>query len=236
MSSNIFTSSIGKKFWMALIGLFLCMFMVVHMGINLLLLLEDRSYFDTAVKIMSSPPVKVLEIFLFGSIGLHILLGLFLQIQNWLARPIGYAKKYCSETSFFSKYMIWTGGILLIFMGIHLVHFFFYKVGWFGFDPATVGVGAYTDPCTGKIVEANHNFYDIARALYVDRPIMCLIYIGFMVLLAFHLMHAFQSAFQSIGWNHPTYTPIIKWVGYVYAIAIPIGFAAIPLYFLFGGK
>ena len=236
MSSNIFTSSIGKKFWMALIGLFLCMFMVVHMSINLLLLLEDRSYFDTAVKIMSSPPVKVMEIFLFGSIGLHILLGLFLQIQNWLARPVRYAKKYCSETSFFSKYMIWTGGIILIFMGIHMFHFFFYKVGWFGVDAANIGVGAFTDPCTGKITEANHNFYDIARVLYVGRPVMCLVYIGFMVLLAFHLMHAFQSAFQSIGWNHPTYTPIIKWVGYIYAIVIPIGFAVIPLYFLFGGQ
>jgi len=232
MSSNIFTSSVGKKFWMALVGLFLCVFLLLHMSINLLLLFEERSYFDIAVHVMSSPPVKVMEVFLFGSIALHIVLGLFLQIQNWLARPVRYAKKYCSETSFFSKYMIWTGGIIVIFFVIHFMHFYFYKVGWFGFDPANIGVKEFAD--TG--ISANHNFYDIARVLYVDRPAMCLVYVGFMVLLAFHLLHAFQSAFQSLGWTHPTYTPIIKWAGIAYSVLVPLGFAIIPLYFLFGGE
>jgi len=233
--SNIFTSSIGKKFWMALIGLFLCVFLVVHLAINLLLLLPDRSYFDAGVYIMSTPLVKVMEVFLFGSIALHMALGLFLQIQNWLARPVRYAKKYCSETSFFSKYMIWTGGIIFIFFCLHFMDFFFYKFGWFGFTPESIGVGAYTDGCTGKVTEANHNFYDIARYVF-DSKAYCLVYVGFMVLLAFHLWHAFQSAFQSLGWNHPTYTPIVKLVGYAYSIAVPAGFAIIPLYFLFGGK
>jgi len=202
------------------------------MGINLLLLLEDRSHFDLGVAIMSSAPVKAMEVFLFGSIGLHILLGVFLQIQNWLARPVRYAKKYkFSETSFFSKYMIWTGGIILIFLVIHCMHFFFYKYGWFGFDPANIGIKDVVETNTS----ANHNFYDIARVVYACKT-MCFIYIGFMILLSLHLIHAFQSGFQSLGWNHPTYTPIIKMVGYVYAIVIPLGFAIIPLYFLLGGK
>jgi succinate dehydrogenase / fumarate reductase cytochrome b subunit len=230
MSSNIFTSSIGKKFWMALLGLFLLVFLVLHMSINLLLLLQDRSYFDMGVHIMSSPPVKVLEVVLFGGIALHILLGLLLQIQNWLARPVGYAKKYNSQTSFFSKYMIWTGGIIAIFFVLHFIDFFFYKYGWFGFDPAAIGVTAYAETDTA----ANHNFYDIARVVFSCKA-YCLVYVGFMVLLAFHLIHAFQSAFQTIGWNHPTYTPIIKWAGNIYAVLIPLGFAIIPLYFLFGG-
>ena len=225
--SNIFTSSIGKKFWMALIGLFLCVFLALHMSINLLLLLEDRSYFDTAVEIMSSPPVKIMEIFLFGSIALHICLGLWLQIKNWIARPVRYAKKHSSENSFFSKYMIWTGGIIFIFFCIHFMHFFFYKMHWFGCTPETIGVGVYKD------VEANHNFYDIARVVF-GNTYYCLMYIGFMVLLSFHLFHAFQSVFQTLGWNHPTYTPIIKWLGNIYAVVIPLGFVIIPLYFLLG--
>ncbi len=229
--SNIFTSSVGKKFWMALVGLFLCVFLVLHMSINLLMLLPDRSYFDMGVYIMSTAPVKAMEIFLFGSIALHMLLGLLLQIQNWLARPVRYAKKYNSETSFFSKYMIWTGGIIFIFFCIHFTHFLFYKYGWFGFTPESIGVLANEATET----EAKHNFYDIARVVYASKT-MCFIYIGFMILLSFHLIHAFQSAFQSIGWNHPTYTPIIKWVGYIYAVVIPIGFAIIPIYFLLGGK
>ena len=233
--SNIFTSSIGKKFWMALIGLFLCVFLILHMSINLLLLLEDRSFFDVGVAIMTSPPVKVMEVILFGSIALHIALGLFLQIQNWLARPVRYAKKYSSETSFFSRYMIWTGGIIFIFFCLHFMDFFFYKFGWFGFTPESIGIGSYTDVETGKVTDANHNFYDIARYVFSSNA-YCLVYVGFMILLAFHLIHAFQSAFQSIGWVHPTYTPIVKWAGYIYSIAIPAGFAIIPLYFLFGGK
>jgi len=229
--SNIFTSSIGKKFWMALIGLFLCVFLVLHMSINLLLLLQDRSYFDTGVWIMSTAPVKIMEIFLFGSIAIHMLLGLLLQIQNWMARPVRYAKKYSSETSFFSKYMIWTGGIIFIFFCLHFMDFFFYKFGWFGFTPESIGIQAVAETDT----PANHNFYDIARVVFSSKA-YCLVYIGFMILLAFHLIHAFQSAFQSIGWNHPTYTPVIKWVGYIYSVVIPAGFAIIPLYFLFGGK
>ena len=229
--SNIFTSSIGKKFWMALIGLFLCVFLVLHMSINLLLLLPDRSYFDTGVYIMSTAPVKVMEIFLFGSIALHMLLGLLLQIQNWLARPVRYAKKYGSETSFFSKYMIWTGGIIFIFFCIHFMDFLFYKYGWLGFEPASIGIKNVAETDTA----ANHNFYDIARYVFASKS-YCLVYVGFMALLSFHLIHAFQSAFQSIGWNHPTYTPIIKLVGYIYSVVIPAGFAVIPLYFFFGGK
>jgi succinate dehydrogenase / fumarate reductase cytochrome b subunit len=229
--NNIFISSIGKKFWMALIGLFLCVFLVLHMSINLLLLLPDRSYFDMGVYIMSTAPVKVMEIFLFGSIALHMFLGLLLQIQNWLARPVRYAKKYNSETSFFSKYMIWTGGIIFIFFCLHFMDFFFYKFGWFGCDPVSIGVKEIVETDT----EANHNFYDIARHVFGSAS-YCLVYVGFMVLLAFHLIHSFKSAFQTLGWNHPIYTPIIKWVGYIYSIMIPAGFAVIPLYFFFGGK
>jgi len=235
--SNIFTSSIGKKFWMALIGLFLCVFLVLHMSINLLLLWPNRSYFDAAVQIMSTPPVKIMEIFLFGSIAIHILLGLLLQIQNWMARPVRYAKKCSSETSFFSKYMIWTGGIIFIFFCLHFMDFFFYKFGWFGFEPVSIGVYDVVkiDPVTRAMsvnIHANHNFYDIARYVFSCKA-YCLVYIGFMILLAFHLIHAFQSAFQSIGWNHPTYTPVVKWVGYLYSVVIPAGFAIIPLYFFF---
>ena len=229
--SNIFTSSIGKKFWMALVGLFLCVFLVLHMSINLLLLLEDRSYFDMGVYIMSTVPVQIMEIFLFGSIAFHMLLGLLLQIQNWLARPVSYAKKRNSETSFFSKYMIWTGGIIFIFFCLHFMDFFFYKFGWFGFDPVAIGIKDIAETETS----AHHNFYDIARYVFSCKS-YCLVYIGFMVLLSFHLIHAFQSAFQSIGLSHPTYTPFIKWVGYIYSVVIPAGFAIIPLYFLFGGK
>lgn len=227
----MFTSSIGKKVWMAVFGLFLCVFLLVHMGINLLLLCEDRSYFDAGVAFMSSGPIKVMEVVLFGGFLLHALLGIVLQVKNWKARPVGYAKKYNSQTSFFSKYMIWTGGIIILFLVLHLFQFYFVKMGWCGQTPEALGIQAV--PETGT--EANHNFYDVARLVF-GSTLYSVIYLVFMVLLGFHLVHAFQSAFQSIGWNHPTYTPIIKCVGYIYAVIVPVGFAIIPLYFLLGGK
>ena len=109
--------------------------------------------------------------------------------------------------------------------------FLFYKYGWFGFDPVAIGIKDIAETDTSS----HHNFYDIARYVF-DSKSYCLVYVGFMVLLSFHLIHAFQSAFQSIGLSHPTYTPVIKWVGYIYAVVIPAGFAIIPLYFFFGGK
>ena len=82
------------------------------------------------------------------------------------------------------------------------------------------------------IVENNHDFYHMAINLFKN-PVYSFIYIIFMALLAFHLAHAFQSAFQTMGWNHPRYTPIINFIGLAYSIIIPTGFALIPIYFLF---
>lgn len=219
--SNFFTSSLGKKLIMSLAGLFLCAFLVVHLGINLLLLSSDEGEaFRIGVEFMTTNIViRIMEIFLFGGFLLHIIYGIILQIKNWAARPSGYAVSNNSQTSFFSKYMIHTGLIIFIFLIIHLANFYFVKLGW-------------TKPPIGpNIVEDKHDFYNMAINLFSTTG-YSIFYIICMVLLSFHLLHAFQSAFQTMGVNHKKYSPIIKWVGIVYAIAIPAGFAIIPLYFL----
>lgn len=220
--SNFFTSSLGKKLIMSLAGLFLCAFLVVHLGINLLLLSSDKGEaFRIGVEFMTTNIlIKIMEIFLFGGFLLHIIYGVILQIRNWIARPSGYAVSNNSQTSFFSKYMIHTGGIIFVFLIIHLANFYFVKLG---LTSAPEGTNALEGP---------HDFYNMAINLF-STPGYSIFYVVCMVFLSFHLLHAFQSAFQTIGINHKKYSPIIKWVGNIYAIAIPAGFAIIPLYFLF---
>ncbi|MDR0437293.1 MAG: succinate dehydrogenase cytochrome b subunit [Bacteroidales bacterium] len=125
-------ASITKKITLALIGLFLMLFLLTHLGINLCLLRNDGGeWFRAAAHFMGTNYiVKVFEVMLFGAIGLHILLALIIQFHNWMARPVGYASGNKSKTAFGSKLMIWSGLLVALFLVVHLVHFWFAKVGW----------------------------------------------------------------------------------------------------------
>lgn len=220
--SSIFGSSIGKKLVMSLAGLFLCLFLLVHLGINLTLLLNDGGViFQEAVEFMSLWFIKVFEVILFAGFLIHIIWGVVLFFQNWKARPQGYAISNNSQTSFFSKYMVHTGAIIFVFLALHFVNFYFVKLGL-----VAVPAGA----------EGKHDFYHMAINLF-SQPVYAIIYVAFMFFLSFHLNHAFQSAFQTLGMNHKKYTPAIKYIGLAYSIIVPLGFAIIPIYFLlFFGK
>jgi succinate dehydrogenase / fumarate reductase cytochrome b subunit len=208
---------------MALAGAFLMVFLVVHLGINFFILpitanhkevFREASYFMT-----SNPLIKIMEIFLFGGFIIHILVGTVLQIQNWMARPVRYKKEGWSHTSFFSKFMIHTGIVVFVFLVIHLMNFYFVKSG---ITSAPGGSARVTD---------SHDFYSMAFNLFTNKT-YSIIYIVLIILLGFHLNHAFESAFQSLGLDHSKYTPFIKAVGDLYSIVIPLGFCLIPLYFL----
>ncbi len=219
MGNKLLTySSITKKIVMALAGLFLISFLVIHLAINLLLLLNDNGEaYKAAVEFMTTNPlIKVMEVFLFGGFIVHIIIGLILQIQNWMARPVGYKVEGYSHLSFFSKYMIHTGAIIFVFLCVHFFNFYFVKLGW-------------VSPPSGL---AQEDFYQMANLLFADK-FYSILYIVLMVFLGFHLHHAFQSAFQSLGLNHTKYTPFIKAVGTIYSIIVPLGFASIPLFFIF---
>ena len=122
-SSLVHFSSITKKIWMALLGLFLMVFLVIHLGINLCLLRNDGGYwFNEAAHFMGvNYVVKVFEVILFAGFIFHIILGIILQIKNWMSRPVHYKVSNKSTTPFLSKYMIYTGGIILIFLIRNLI-------------------------------------------------------------------------------------------------------------------
>lgn len=207
--NKILFSAVSKKFVMALAGLFLLIFLPVHLGINLMLLKSDPEPFNSAAHFMATfPLVKVVEILLFLTIIVHITYGLLLQVQNWLSRPVGYSVRNKSETSAFSRFMIWTGGSVLIFLVIHFFNFYFIKLGIVEGDP--------------------ENFYSVAYQLFNVPGYVILYWVCFLV-LGLHLYHALQSAFQTLGLSNGFWTPVIKVISLLYAIAIPVGFAIIPL-------
>jgi succinate dehydrogenase / fumarate reductase cytochrome b subunit len=206
---KIIFSSISKKFVMALAGLFLLMFLPVHLIINLLLLKSDPEPFNEAAHFMATfPLVKIVEVVLIAAILVHLSSGIFLQIQNWLARPVGYVSGNKSKTSFFSRFMIWTGASVLTFLVFHFFNFYFIRLGLVPGDP--------------------ENFYAVAHNLF-KIPVYNYIYLVCFTLLGFHLFHAFSSAFQTLGLNHRIWTPVIKAVAWVYAIVLPAGFAFISI-------
>lgn len=207
--NKILFSAVSKKFVMAIAGLFLLVFLPVHLGINLMLLRSEPEPFNNAAHFMATfPLVKVVEILLFLAIIIHITYGLILQIQNWLSRPVGYSVRNRSETSAFSRFMIWTGGSVLIFLVIHFFNFYFIKLGIVEGDP--------------------ENFYSVAYQLFDVTGYVILYWVCFL-LLGLHLYHALQSAFQTLGLSNRFWTPVIKVISLLYAIAIPVGFAIIPL-------
>jgi succinate dehydrogenase / fumarate reductase, cytochrome b subunit len=205
--SKLLFASISKKLVMALAGLFLLTFLPLHLFINLMLLKSQPEPFNNAAHFMATfPLIKIMELALFIAILLHITWGVMLQIQNWMARPTAYANSTKTETSFFSKFMIWTGAVIFTFLIIHFFNFYFMKLG---------------------IVKGNaENFYGVAHELF-KIPVYDIIYLVCFGLLGFHLFHAFSSAFQTLGLNHRIWSPIINVIAFIYAIVIPLGFASI---------
>jgi succinate dehydrogenase / fumarate reductase cytochrome b subunit len=178
---------------------------------------DEGAAYSLAVEFMTTNPlIKIMEYFLFAGFGIHIILGIIIQINNWLARPVRYKVEGFSHTSFFSKYMIHTGIIILIFLVIHFFNFYFVKLGWVK-PPEGIG---------------QHDFYQMATMLFANK-FYSILYVVLMIFLGFHLHHAFQSAFQSLGLNHTKYTPFIKALSTIYSIVVPLGFACIPLFYMF---
>ena len=219
---NFFTSSIGKKIMMAAAGLFLIIFLLVHLGINsLLIIFQESDNFNIAAHFMGTNIIiKIFEIVLFGGFLLHIIYGIIVQIMNWISRPVGYKVNNTAQTSFFSRFMIHTAVIILVFLVIHLSDFYF-KAKFFGEVPE---------------VMINGNEYHDLGALVLAKFKMAgfvIFYIASILFLGFHLIHGFQSAFQTLGINHKTYTPIIKTAGVIYTFVLCAGYIAIPVVIYF---
>lgn len=215
-----FKSSIGQKLIMSLSGLFLVLFLVIHLLGNLQLMSDDggKSFNVYAYFMTRNPLIKIVSYTLYASILLHTIQGLYLYFNNKQAKGSKYAVTANTGTSIFSRYMAHLGTIIFVFILIHLYQF------WLKMK-------------LGQLPELNYNGYDHSfQDLYT--PVIeafqdigiVLFYIVCMLVVAFHLWHGFQSAFQTLGINHKKYSPFIRIIGIMYSIIIPLGFAIIPIY------
>jgi succinate dehydrogenase / fumarate reductase, cytochrome b subunit len=221
--TRTFSSTIGRKIIMSLTGLFLCSFLVIHLAGNLQLLREDGGQaFNIYSRFMSTNVIiRSIEVFLFLGFIFHIYDGLYLAYHNRKARGRQrYAVNRPEENSnWSSRNMALLGTILLVFLVLHLYNFFY--VARFGeLDPVEIEGVVYKNVYT-IVVSAFQIWWYVA------------IYVISMIALAYHLIHGFASAFQTLGLNHKKYTPAIKAFGYGFSIIISAGFAMLPLYFYF---
>jgi succinate dehydrogenase / fumarate reductase cytochrome b subunit len=226
---QLFSSSIGKKITMGLTGLFLITFLIVHCGINAMVFFNDNgeTFNHWAHFMGSNLIVRTMEIGLMAFLLLHIIQGLILWRQNSAARPVKYAVNNASSNSkWYSRSMGLLGTLILLFLVLHLYHFWTpSRFGGMGsihsLEETTLGV-----EYNGQAV---HNLYAEMLMVFQGNLWIVIVYVLGVFSLFWHLLHGFQSAFQTFGVNHKKYTPIIKAVGVGYSVIICLLFAAMPV-------
>ncbi|MES2456604.1 MAG: succinate dehydrogenase cytochrome b subunit [Bacteroidota bacterium] len=218
---NAFSSSIGKKLIMGITGLFLISFLLVHCFINALIFVNDGGVtFNMGAHFMGTNwIIRSMEIVLFLGLLAHIFQGFRLWAQNRAARPERYAVHDGEANSkWYSRSMGLLGTLLLVFLIVHISKF------WV--------MSRFTGIPT-EDVNGNHDLFAVMVETFRD-PAIVILYVLAMVSLAYHLLHGFASAFQTLGWNHKKYTPIIKTVGVWFSVLIPLIFAAMPVVMYLG--
>jgi len=221
---SFFKSSLGQKIIMSLTGLFLIIFLLVHLAGNLSLLSNDGgdTFNSYAYFMTSNPLIKTVSWGLYAFILLHAIQGIVIWMSNRNAKGGKYAVKTSENATWASKNMAMLGILVFAFLCIHMGDFW-YKMK-FTDSLSMVEVSSYDF----KVAD----LYDRVHTAYQELWIVVVYLVG-LIALAFHLLHGFASAFQTLGLRHKKYTPLISFLGKAYAILIPLGFAIIPIYSYF---
>jgi len=219
------SSSIVKKIAMALSGFFLMFFLLQHLTINFISVISPDGFNATAHFMGTNPIVQIAlqPVLAFGVI-FHLMMGMRLELQNRASRPIKYAMNKPEEnSSWMSRNMIITGIMIFLFLGLHFYDFWIPELNVKYIQGDMSGLIDPMNPDSGMRYweELHHKFHD---------PIRVGLYVLSFVFLALHLLHGFQSAFQSVGFNHRKYTPVIKKLSNIYAIVVPLGFIIIAVF------
>lgn len=210
-------STLGQKQLIGLAGLGLSFFVLMHMAGNLLIFISPQVYNEYGHAIVTNQLIYVAELGLLLIFILHILTATALSIWNRVSRPEGYKKsaKGAKRTSLVAKTLIHQGIIILVFVVLHLITFKF---------------GSYYEVSYGSGV-----IRDLHRLMVevFQQPIYVVWYVFCLLILGLHLSHGFASSVQTLGFNHPAYTPTIKIFSRLYAWVVTVGFLSQPIYIYF---
>ncbi len=209
-------SSVGKKIIMSVSGLFLILFLLVHVSLNLLTIIDPSgNLFNEASEFMETNPfIFVMQFVLAAGFLLHILYGTWLTWQNKKTRPVPYAVSQKTDVSWSSQNMWITGAVIFGFLLLHLYNYF-YKL-------------KFTDLIeSGQMTE-----FELVKSLFhVNNWPYTLLYLIWFIVLGLHLNHSLYSGFQTIGLSNQKWLNRLKWFSSIYALIIVIGFSSITLYF-----
>jgi succinate dehydrogenase / fumarate reductase cytochrome b subunit len=228
------STTVGQKILMGATGLLLCGFLVAHLAGNLLMYQGAEHYDRYAAALHSNELLPLAEAGLLVLFVLHILLAFATTRENAAARPIGYAVKESKLPAGDGlrphRVMMWTGLVVLGFLVLHLIdmrfaHFSSAAVAWWNGEPVIASSRFY-------IPEGETPFGHALRVL--QDPLSMGVYLIGSLFLGYHVAHGFQSAFRSLGFSHPKYTPFLETLSNIFALVVAIGFASLPLMVWFG--
>ncbi len=213
--SGLIKSSIARKVVMALSGLFLVIFLVLHVTINLASVISPE-FFNEASHFMGYNPLVqfIMQPILIAGVVVHFIMGFVLELQNKAARGIGYVKyKGSANAPWVSRNMIYSGLVILAFLGLHFYDFWIHEMAY-------KYVEANPEDPTRYYAETVEKFAPFWRTI---------LYVVSFILLSLHLWHGFASSLQSMGVNNK-YTPAIKSFTKLFAVVVPLAFAFIAIY------
>lgn len=215
---EVLTNSVGRKYVMGITGIFLILFLIVHASINSLIFIPNgHQVFNDAAHFMAYKYfLRFLELVLFIGFIIHIIQGLMLWKMNRAARPVKYkVTKYTSKIKWYSRSMGVLGTLIFLYLVMHISHFWIHT-------KEEMYLGAQ-----------HQDLYLEMKAVFTN-PVWFTLYMIGLASLLFHLLHGFKSAFQSLGLNDRTWTPLIEKIGVAYSIIIVVVFALMPIAFMTG--
>lgn len=215
VKSTLFKSSIAKKVAMALSGIFLILFLLLHFFINLISVFSADTFNEMSHFMGYNPLIQfVMQPVLIAGVVFHFVMGIVLELKNRRARPIAYAKyNGAANASWASRNMIVTGMVILAFIGLHFYDFWVQEIAY--------------KYCLGNPIDETRYFHELVAKF--ESPVRTALYCLSFLLLTAHLKHGFGSSLQSIGCSNK-YSRFLQKAGYVFAIVIPFGFIFIALF------
>jgi len=216
---EVFTSSVGKKLVMSFTGIFLILFLLVHVSLNACIWANDGgTMFNAGAHFMGNNVVpRILELGLFAGLILHIVQGLMLELSNRNKRNVKYAIDYGNKGSkWYSRSMGLLGTLILLFLILHLAHFWIPNRSNQGF-------------LLGEEIDLFKRMQEVFSELWV-----VIVYTLGCLSLGYHLAHGFQSAFRTIGVHNKRYNAMLSCMGYGFTVIVSLAFIMMPWSFFLG--
>lgn len=221
MSTDSRMTSVGRKILMALSGVFLIVFLLQHCAINFLSVISPEMFNEVSHFMGTNPVIQfALQPILAFGVFFHLIMGIMLEIKNRNARPVRYAMNRPGENaSWMSRNMIITGIMIMLFLAVHFIDFWIPELN----TKYVLG------DMSGMTTEGHYRYFEELQHEF-SNGLRVGVYVLSFIFLSLHLLHGFQSAFQSVGFNHNKYTPMVKTLGNLFAIIVPLVFIFIAIF------